>query len=256
MTALICVEDMSFGYGRGAPVFEHFRWQVERGQTWAVLGPSGCGKSTLLSLLDGLLFPTAGRISIDGQPLTRPRPYTGFIIQAYGLMPWATVRQNAELGQRVRKFYGPDGTHAPRDCAPAVDVDRWLERLGLLDIQNQYPGQISGGQRQRTAIARTLALQPDLLLMDEPFSSLDAPTREDLQRLTLELRAEQRLTLVIVTHAIEEAAVLGQKILLLSRPPNREALVIENPGAVETGFRDSERYRQVCAELRARMREA
>ena len=177
-------------------------------------------------------------------------------------MPWATVQENAALGLRVRSFYGPDGTHAPKDAIISLDEDNqnvhgWLERLGLLEIEKKYPGQISGGQRQRTAIARTLALWPDLLLMDEPFSSLDAPTRESLQHLTLELWAEQKLTLVIVTHAIEEAAVLGQKILLLGRPPNRgAAVVLENPGAVNAGYRDSDDYRLMCRELRARLGES
>lgn len=250
---MISMRGMTFRYGHGLPIFEGFNWQVERGESWAVLGPSGCGKSTLLYLLDGLRFPSAGEIFVDGMPLGRPRPFTGLIIQEYGLLPWATVRQNAELGLQVRSFYGPDGTHAPRSSRPAGDVKLWLERLGLTEIENRYPAKISGGQRQRTAIARTLVLQPDLLLMDEPFSSLDAPTREGLQRLTLELWAEQNLTMVIVTHAIEEAAALGQKILLLGHPPNREAVVIENPGAASPAYRDSDAYRDICRLLRSRM---
>jgi NitT/TauT family transport system ATP-binding protein len=251
------LDHITFSYLHGEPVFADFDWQVNRSEAWAVIGPSGCGKSTLLYLVDGLRFPSVGEIRVDGEPVTRPRPRTGFIIQEYGLMPWATVRENAALGLRIRNFYGPDGTHAPLGYQPTTDVSAWLERLGLAEIQNKYPGQISGGQRQRTAIARTLALQPDLLLMDEPFSSLDAPTRENLQRLTLELSAEQSLTLIIVTHAIEEAAVLGEKILLLSRPPNRgAAVVIENPGALRPNYRDSDDYRQVCRELRARLGEA
>jgi NitT/TauT family transport system ATP-binding protein len=168
------------------------------------------------------------------------------------------VRQNAELGLRVRLFYGPDGKHAPEDFHPDTDVAPWLKRLGLGALLDKYPGQLSGGQRQRTAIARTLALQPDLLLMDEPFSSLDAPTREDLQNLTRELWSEgqstpHKLTLVVVTHAIEEAAILGQKILVLGRPPNRQAVVIENPDAAQPGFRDSTEYSALRRELRRRM---
>lgn len=255
-TPMISVRNMTFRYGHGLPIFEHFNWEVERGEAWAVIGPSGCGKSTLLYLLDGLLFPTSGDILVDGQKLVRPRPYTGLIIQEYGLMPWATVRQNAELGLRVRRFYGPDGTHAPAEQPSPASVDLWLKRLGLLEIQHRYPAKISGGQRQRTAIARTLVLQPDLLLMDEPFSSLDAPTREGLQRLTLELLAEQKLTLVIVTHAIEEAAILGQKILVLGSPPNREALVIENPGAARPAYRDTDEYLAVCRLLRSQLEQA
>ncbi len=253
LNPMISLRAMTFRYRHGQPVFEHFNWQVERGESWAVIGPSGCGKSTLLYLLDGLRQPSSGEILVDGRRLDRPRPYTGLILQEYGLMPWATVRQNAELGLRVRRFYGPDGTHAPVDSRLSTSVDLWLNRLGLLEIQTQYPGKISGGQRQRTAIARTLVLQPDLLLMDEPFSSLDAPTRESLQRLTLELMAEQELTLVIVTHAIEEAAVLGQKILLLGRLPNREACIIENPAAAEPGYRDTPAYHEICRILRSRL---
>lgn len=162
-------------------------------------------------LIAGLHFPNAGGIFINGTSLERPRPHTGLIIQEYGLLPWATVRQNAELGQRVRGFYGPDGKHAPDNFTPKACVDPWLNRLSLLNLAEKYPSQVSGGQRQRTAIARTLALEPDLLLMDEPFSSLDAPTREGLQNLILELQAEQNLTLVIVTHTIEEAVILGKK---------------------------------------------
>lgn len=247
---MIALDSLTYAHAQGNPIFEDYSWQVDRGEAWAVLGPSGCGKTTLLYLLAGLLLPDRGRILIDGQQLTRPRPHTGLILQDYGLLPWATVRQNAELGLRIRSFYGPDGKHSPEDYHPDLEVDPWLERLGLLPVADKYPGQISGGQRQRTAIARTLALKPDLLLMDEPFSSLDAPTRESLQNLTLELKAEENLTLVIVTHAIEEAAILGGKILLLQQPPNHHTSVVDNPGIQEPDYRNSAVYFDLCRELR------
>jgi ABC-type nitrate/sulfonate/bicarbonate transport system ATPase subunit len=246
---MIAVEALTFRYPSG-PVFEDFSWRVRRGASWAVLGPSGCGKSTLLALLAGLRLPLSGSVRIDGTPLLRPRPQTGLILQDYGLLPWATVRENAGLGLKVRRFYGADGIHAPRDPAPGRSVDFWLERLGLVPVADQYPAQLSGGQRQRTAIARTLVLQPDLLLMDEPFSSLDAPTRESLQALTLELAAEQGLTLVLVTHAIEEAALVGRQILVLHEPPNRRARVKDNPGAGSPGYRESGDYTALCRDLR------
>jgi ABC-type nitrate/sulfonate/bicarbonate transport system ATPase subunit len=247
---MIQLDSLTYAYPNAAPVFQGFSWTAGRGEAWAVLGPSGCGKTTLLYLLAGLRFPDSGQVRIAGQPLLRPRPHTGLILQDYGLLPWATVRQNAELGLRVRSFYGPDGKHAPQQFQPQLDLDPWLERLGLASFKDKYPGQLSGGQRQRTAIARTLALKPDLLLMDEPFSSLDAPTRSGLQNLTLELWAEQNLTLVIVTHAIEEAAVLGQRILLLATPPNRQPQVIENPGAAQPDFRDRPEYNALVQRLR------
>ena len=250
---MIKLEAITFIYSEGPPVFEEFNWQVQKGETWAVIGPSGCGKTTLLYLLAGLLFPKSGAVLIDNHPLVRPRPHTGLILQDYGLLPWASVRQNAELGLQIRGFYGPDGKHAPKDTNFAINVDPWLERLGLSKHADKHPGQISGGQRQRTAIARTLTLQPDLLLMDEPFSSLDAPTREGLQNLTLELAKEQNLTLVIVTHAIEEAAILGKKILLLSDPPNSSTTVIDNTGSGFRDYRNSKAYHSLCRELRDRM---
>lgn len=256
---MIALERLTYRYhpaGKDLPttVFEDFTWEAARGDSWVILGPSGCGKTTLLYLLAGLRLPSAGRVCLDGQPLARPRPQTGLILQEYGLLPWATVRQNIELGFKLRTFYGPDGTHAPRlsqagKLQAAQDVEVWIERLGLKDIQRKYPGQISGGQRQRTAIARTLALQPDVLLMDEPFASLDAPTREDLQSLTLELWAEKGLTLVVVTHSIEEAAILGKKILLLGPPPNRQAQVVENPQGGSAGFRERAAYFELCSQL-------
>jgi ABC-type nitrate/sulfonate/bicarbonate transport system ATPase subunit len=272
---MINIEELTFHY-KTTPVFENFNWQAQNGDAWAVLGPSGCGKSTLLALLAGLRFPSAGRVRINGETLTRPRPHTGLILQDYGLLPWATVRQNAGLGLEVRGFYGADGVHAPYQADSKVlsspqgarlskvkrqetfdskfnTIDAWLERLGLSAVAEKYPAQLSGGQRQRTAIARTLVLEPDLLLMDEPFSSLDAPTRESLQSLTLELAAEQGLTLVLVTHSIEEAALLGRRILLLNEPPNREANIIENPGAGKPGYRESAGYAALCRTLREKM---
>jgi NitT/TauT family transport system ATP-binding protein len=252
---MIELRDLSFGYPKQAPLFESFNWHVEADETWAVIGPSGCGKSTLLYLLAGLRHPTAGQVLVAGQQLVRPRPRTGLILQDYGLLPWATVAQNAALGLRVRRFYGPDGRHAPSgDLTDGQETARrvnfWLSRLGIADLHNKYPSQISGGQRQRTAIVRTLAMNPDLLLMDEPFSSLDALTREDLERLTLELRAETGVTTVVVTHNIEEAVYMGQRLMLLRQPPHRQGLIIDNPSAGHLDYRESSTFQARCNEVR------
>jgi ABC-type nitrate/sulfonate/bicarbonate transport system ATPase subunit len=255
---VIQVQDLAFAYPNGSTIFEAFSWQVEWGEAWAVLGPSGCGKTTLLYLLAGLRQPTAGQVLIDGQALTRPRPRTGLILQDYGLLPWSTVSDNAALGLKIRTLYGPDGVHTPAD--EEIDdgqtrVEYWLGRLGIDHVAGQYPHQISGGQRQRAAIARTLVLRPDLLLMDEPFGALDALTREDLQNLTLELTTEQRLTMIIVTHNIEEAVFMGKKILVLGQPPNREAVVVHNPRAGGADYRQQDAFFAQCNGLRELMGE-
>jgi NitT/TauT family transport system ATP-binding protein len=166
---MIQLNSVTFAYPHNSPLFEDLSLTISHGETWAILGPSGCGKTSLLYLLAGLRQPTAGQISVEEEILIRPRPRSGLILQDYGLLPWSTVRQNVELGLRLRDFYGQDGKHTPVNFQPGNNVSYWLERLGILQISNQYPSQISGGQRQRTAIARTLVLEPDLLLMDEPF---------------------------------------------------------------------------------------
>jgi len=243
------VKDLEFFYQKEQPLFLGFCWKVERGEAWAVIGPSGSGKSTLLFLLAGLLKPKKGEILIDGQLITRPRPETALILQDFGLLPWSTVRENVALGLKIRSFYGPDGVHAPKRPLPKDHeklVDHWLDRLNLKEVATRYPFQVSGGQKQRVAIARALVLEPNLLLMDEPFSSLDAPTREDLEELTLKLQKEKGLTVITVTHNVEEAAFLGRKILCLKTPPHREPLILEGPPPE----RDNPIFHQVCNKIR------
>jgi len=251
---MIEMRKLTFAYEPGHPVFQQFTWQVNKNEAWAVLGPSGCGKTTLLYLLAGLLSPTSGCIAVGGNNLERPRPRTGLILQDFGLLPWETVEENASLGWTIRAFYGPDERHAPVD-EPIGDiaarVHPWLKRLGLFELRQKFPTQLSGGQRQRAAIARTLSLNPDLLLMDEPFAALDMPTREGLQDTILDLRSERPMTTIVVTHAIEEAASLGRKILVLGHPPHKSGRVIRNDQAGRQGFRGSPTYHVVCEQLRS-----
>lgn len=255
---MIEVDSITFRYAESeTPIFQDFSWHLTGQTTCSILGPSGCGKSSLLYLLAGLLSAEKGSVTVNNELILRPRPESGLILQEYGLLPWATVRENVALGLKIRGFYGPDGTHAPAQMPPEKEwldrVDGWLARLGLIQLADKYPSQLSGGQRQRTAIARTLVLNPDTLLMDEPFSSLDAPTRENLQELIVSLCKDHGITLVLVTHSIEEAAFVGNEILLLNQPPNQEATILINNDADNTDYRHSESYRALCLSLRDMM---
>jgi len=255
---MFSLENLSFYYKSAEPIFDNFTWIVHPGERWAVIGPSGCGKSTLLYLLAGLVKPVEGKVRIGGQVLDRPRPATGLILQDYGLLPWATVYENVTIGLRLRNFYGPDGKHAPRENVIGTyehEAHEWIDRLGLSAVATHYPGQISGGQRQRTAIARTLTLHPDLLLMDEPFASLDAPAREGLQKLILQIQVDRALTLVIVTHSIEEAALMGQNILVMAKPPNEVPRIIDNPQAGKIESLNTPSYFEMCDHLRGLIEE-
>ncbi len=252
---MIEIKDVTFAYSGQPPIFEKFSLTVKRGESWSVIGPSGCGKTTFLYLLAGLRRLTDGAILIDGAPVLRPRPGTGLVLQDHGLLPWSTVRENVRLGLRIRGFYGSDGIHAPADkkLDPAKgdqQVDFWLQKLGINGLNGQYPGRLSRGQRQRTAIARTFAMEPDLLLLDEPFSALDAPTREDLEKLIIHLQRESNITCIMVTHDIEVAVVMGRKILALREGFNQKPLILENACAGIIDHRSQPAFYDQCAQLR------
>ncbi|GAW91490.1 ABC transporter ATP-binding protein [Calderihabitans maritimus] len=220
---------------------------VGQGDSCAVIGPSGCGKTTLLFLLAGLLRPTRGQVMIAGKELLGPRRNTALILQDYGLLPWKTVWKNAVLGLEIR------GRLSRTQQAKVMTI---LKELGLAEFIHHYPAQLSGGQRQRLAIARALALEPDLLLMDEPLSALDALTREKLQETILDIWCRRNLTMVLVTHNIEEAVFLGRKIIIFSPRPGRVIKVIENPEAGNSHYRHQVEFYQTCSLIRSLLKES
>ena len=253
---MIEIDHITYHYAAGGKLFSDFSLTIEKGQSWTIIGPSGCGKTTLLSLLAGMLIPQSGRVLIAGEIISRARPRTGLVLQDHGLLPWATVRENTELGLKIRDYYGPDGKHSPRDMERdstklAEQVDYWLNWLGILHLEDNYPSQLSRGQRQRAAIARSLVLDPDLLLMDEPFSALDAPIREELQKVMNRFHLESGLTSVTVTHDIEEAVVLGEKILVLGSTSHSNPLIIDNPLSGNLDRRNDPDFVSQCAALRS-----
>lgn len=245
---------MSFSYG-GEQLFADFTLNIYPGEAWTIIGPSGCGKTTLLSLVAGMLLPSKGSVQVGGEAIRRARPRTGLVLQDHGLLPWATVRKNAELGLTIRNYYGPDGVHSPADMETDPGklierVDYWLDWLGITELQDKYPAELSRGQRQRTAIARTLVLDPDLLLMDEPFSALDAPIREELQKVMDSFHQESGLTSITVTHDIEEAVVLGENILVLGNGINTQPVVITNDLRGSAEKRNLPEFQGRCEELK------
>jgi len=177
-----------------------------------ILGPSGCGKSTLLRLVAGLDQPSAGRITLDGKPVTGPGPDRGMVFQSYTLFPWLTIADNIAFGLREK------GVAARRRNEVVGD---WLGRVGLTGFEHHYPKQLSGGMQQRTAIARALANDPAILLLDEPFGALDNQTRALMQELLLGIWERERKTVLFVTHDIEEAIFLGSRVLVMTARPGR-----------------------------------
>jgi NitT/TauT family transport system ATP-binding protein len=197
---------------------EEITLSVRDGEYMCLLGPSGCGKTTLLNLFAGFDRPSAGHVYLDGREITGPGPDRGVVFQEHALFPWLTVRDNVGCGKRVR---------ARSQAEQRETVRRELALVGLEGFDEHYPHQLSGGMKQRVAIARVLANQPEVLLMDEPFAALDAITRASLQVELIRIWKETRKTIVFVTHNIEEAVVLGDRIAVMTSRPGHVLAVID-----------------------------
>jgi NitT/TauT family transport system ATP-binding protein len=195
---------------------------IRQGEFVSVIGPSGCGKTTLMNLLAGFVAPTEGRVLLDGQPIEGPGRDRGVIFQEYGVFPWLTVRQNIGFGLTL-------GASRVAQAEREAIVQRYMGLMGLSDFTNHHPKHLSGGMRQRLAIARAYAARPDFLLMDEPFGALDAQTRSAMQDLLLQVLAAEGKTVMLITHSVEEAIYLSSRIVVVTARPARVREVIDVP---------------------------
>ncbi|HLR27959.1 MAG TPA: ABC transporter ATP-binding protein [Ruania sp.] len=211
---------------------------IGEGEFVTIVGPSGCGKSTMLNLLGGLDFPSSGLVSVDGHPVTAPGPDRGVIFQQYALFPWLTVRKNVEFGLRV--------AGVPRQQRRELAMQS-LRLVDLEDFADSLPKTLSGGMKQRCAIARAYAVSPELLLMDEPFGALDALTRVRMQSSLLDTWQRERKTVVFITHDVDEAVFLADRVVVMGPRPGHIVKVIDVdlPRPRDERVRDSEQFQQV-----------
>jgi NitT/TauT family transport system ATP-binding protein len=193
-------------------------FDVHKRELMCVIGPSGCGKSTLVRILAGLETPSSGELLVYGEPVSGPGPDRGMVFQGYTLFPWLTVKQNVMFGPRVA---------GRATIFAASEAREWIELVGLSKFENSYPHQLSGGMKQRVAIARALANQPRVLFMDEPFGALDAQTRSNMQAYLLEIWKKVDITIVFITHDLDEAVYLSDRILVLDANPGRVREIVE-----------------------------
>jgi NitT/TauT family transport system ATP-binding protein len=206
-TEVVAIEDLSL--------------EIRAGEFVSIIGPSGCGKTTALRIMDGLVPADGGRVLINGREVTEPRSECGFIFQDFGLYPWRTVVANVEFGLELQGVAAEERRRR---------ANRFIELVGLKGFERHYPHQLSGGMQQRVGIARTLAIEPEILLMDEPFGSLDALTRRIMQFELLRILDSQRpTTAVFVTHDLEEALLLSDRVLVMSRRPGRCKEIVDVP---------------------------
>jgi len=195
-------------------VVEDVTFNLAEGEFVSLIGPSGCGKTTMLQMLAGFVTPDSGQITLEGAVIDGPGSDRGVIFQEYGVFPWLTVKQNIEFGLSLSC-----NKHLHKDCKNIVD--RYLRLMHLNGFENAYPKHLSGGMRQRLALARAYAVNPNILLMDEPFGALDAQTRLALQLQLMEVLTEEQKTVLLITHSVEEAIFLSNRILIISARPSR-----------------------------------
>jgi NitT/TauT family transport system ATP-binding protein len=197
---------------------------IHQGEFVSIIGPSGCGKTTLMNIVGGFVRPSEGQVLLDDKPVVSPGPDRGVIFQEYGVFPWLTVRGNIEFGLRLRA----NRAHA---ADRAEITTRYMALMGLSDFADHHPKHLSGGMRQRLALARAYAVQPEFLLMDEPFGALDAQTRTAMQDLLLHVLATEGKTVLLITHSVDEAIYLSSRIVVVTARPARVRAVIDIPFA-------------------------
>ena len=221
--AKIVIRNLTKTYSNGGVVaLQNINLAVQPNESLCILGPSGCGKTTLLRVIDCLIARDQGEILIDGEPVVQPRPDVAMVFQHFGLFPWKRLDENIAYGLELRGG-------AKQEMLSTVQ--RYIELMGLKGFEKSYPHQLSGGMQQRAGLARALAIKPSLLLMDEPFGSLDAQTRELMQEELLRILESEKKTMIFVTHSIDESILLGDRIVMMSRRPGcvREIFPVDIP---------------------------
>lgn len=228
--------------------FRNVELKVRSNEVLCIVGPSGCGKTTLLRCIGGLLTPSSGEVLIDGEPIRAPREGVAIVFQHFGLLPWKTVVDNVAFGLRIARL--------PRQRV-AEKVEHYIHLVGLAGFENHYPYQLSGGMQQRVGLARALVIDPEILLMDEPFASVDAQTREVLQEELLQLHDRERKTMIFITHSIDEAIILGDRVAVMASRPGRVKEVLQvnfprprDPATVRAEPRYTEMRNHIWEELR------
>ena len=216
--AMVEVRGIGKNYDSGVEALKDVSLSLPRGKLSTFLGPSGCGKTTLLKIIAGLIAPSRGEVWVEGKKVNGPGPERAFVFQEFALLPWANVLRNVAFGLELRGV-------SPEERAKVAQ--EYIARVGLKSFENRYPHQLSGGMRQRVGLARALAVDADTLLMDEPFSSVDEQTRRKFQEDLLDLLQVEKKTVIFVTHSIEEAAYLSDRIVLLSPRPGTVSKIIE-----------------------------
>ena len=247
-TPAVRITDAAKRFGGGPAIIERVSLTIQQGEFVSIIGPSGCGKSTLLKLIAGLSPLSAGEISVDGMTPANAREIMSFVFQDATLLPWRTVRENIGLGLELE--------HATRELRE-TKTDALLALVGLKHVENSYPRQLSGGMKMRVSIARALASNPRLLLLDEPFAALDEITRDHMNEELLRLHSERGWTGLFVTHSVAEAVFLSSRILILAPHPGRLAqdVAIELPFPRNAETRRSEGYERIVAEVSRALRE-